>query len=340
MVNKSAYARAGVDFDVAASTKRSIARLARTTFRPEVLTGIGFFGSFYEFKGYQKPVLVSSVDGVGTKIKIASAMDQHESIGQDIVNHSVNDILCCGASPLYFLDYIAMGRLDPRIALQVVKGMTRACKAAGCSLVGGETAQMPGVYAEGEYDVVGLITGVVEKKDIIDGRRIRAGDIALGLPSNGLHTNGYSLVRKVFNLDRDAAPLRDYREVLGVSLGDALLRPHTCYYRALKPVLNEVRGLAHITGGGLVDNVPRVIPEGLAVRFDTQAWKTPDLFTLIQEKGRISRNEMFNVFNMGIGMVVICARSKVPGLLVALKGSKVIGEVVKAGEDEEQVIIE
>jgi phosphoribosylformylglycinamidine cyclo-ligase len=340
MVNKSAYARAGVDFDIASSTKRRIARLARSTFRPEVLTGIGYFGSFFEFKGYKRPVLVSSVDGVGTKIKIAAAVGRHESIGMDIVNHSVNDILCCGASPLYFLDYIAMGRLDPDVTLQIVRGMTKACKSVGCSLVGGETAQMPGVYAEGEFDVVGLITGVVEKNAIIDGRRIKSGDIAFGLPSNGLHTNGYSLVRQVFGLDHDLAPLQKYHDILGCNLGDALLKPHTCYFNRLQPILKDIKGLAHITGGGLIDNVPRVIPDGLAVHFDTRAWRVPPLFQLIQEKGRISRPEMFNVFNMGIGMVVICSRAKAAGVKAALKVAHVIGEVTRAPSNAEQVIID
>jgi len=340
MKTKGAYARAGVDFDIAANTKHLIAEAARTTFRPEVVADIGFFGSMFRFKGYREPILVSSVDGVGTKIKIACAVGKHEGIGIDIVSHSVNDIFCGGATPLYFLDYIAMGKLIPDIAVAVAKGMAKACREVEMALVGGETAQMPGMYAEGEYDVVGFITGVVERDGVIDGRNIRRGDVVLGLPSVGLHTNGYSLVRRVFNLDADPKPLTKRYAELGRTLGEALLEPHRCYYNVVKPVLPLVKGIAHITGGGMIDNVPRVMPDGLGVLIRKGTWDVLPLFEIIQKKGKIKPAEMYNVFNMGIGMVVVVSPRNAGKVKDALKGAKVIGEVVKARSEDECVIIE
>ena len=298
--------------------------------------GVGFFGGLFEFKGYHQPVLVSSVDGVGTKLKIASALARHDSVGIDIVNHCVNDILTCGAEPLFFLDYIAMGKLMPEQVEAIARGLASACREVGCALIGGETAEMPGLYAGGDYDLVGFIIGVVEKEKLILGKTIVAGDIIIGLPSSGLHTNGYSLVRKIFGETKSA--LNTYYPELGRTLGEALLEPHRCYLHQLKPLMLVIKGMAHITGGGLIDNVPRVLPKGLAAKFDRRAWAIPPIFRLIQKQGNIDRSEMFHVFNMGIGMVIICSPENVNRLSKALPEAKVIGGVVKQ-TDKARVVI-
>jgi len=304
-----------------------IAKHARTTLRPEVLSGVGFFGGLFEFKGFKQPVLVSSVDGVGTKLKIASALDKHDTIGIDIVNHCVNDILTCGAEPLFFLDYIAMGKLVPEQVESIAKGLAQACREVGCALIGGETAEMPGLYAGEDYDLVGFIIGVVEKEKIIMGKTIGVGDSIIGLPSSGLHTNGYSLVRKLFGETKSG--LNTHYTELGRTLGEELLEPHRGYYHQLKPLLPFIKGMAHITGGGLMGNVPRVLPQGVAAQFHSGAWETPPIFQLIQQRGNVTRNEMYRVFNMGIGMVVICSPDNVDQLTGQLPEAKVIGEVVK-----------
>jgi phosphoribosylformylglycinamidine cyclo-ligase len=291
------------------------------------LGGVGFFGGLFEFKGYHQPVLVSSVDGVGTKLKIASTLGRHDSVGIDIVNHCVNDILTCGAEPLFFLDYIAMGKLVPEAVEAIARGLAQACREVGCALIGGETAEMPGLYAGGDYDLVGFIIGVVEKGKLIMGKTISPGDIIIGLPSSGLHTNGYSLVRKIFGINQSV--LNTYYPELGRALGEELLTPHRCYLHQLKPLLLVIRGMAHITGGGLIDNVPRVLPKGLAARFDSKSWVVPPVFQLIQKRGNIDRDEMFHVFNMGIGMVIICSAENVDHFTKALPEAKVIGEVIE-----------
>ncbi|MBU2535638.1 MAG: phosphoribosylformylglycinamidine cyclo-ligase [Chloroflexi bacterium] len=328
------YAAAGVNIDIAAKAKELIGKQARTTHRPEVLGGVGFFGGLFEFKGYKQPVLVSSVDGVGTKLKIAIALGRHDTVGIDLVNHCVNDILTCGAEPLFFLDYIAMGKLVPEQVSDIATGMAQACKEVGCALIGGETAEMPGLYSGQDYDLVGFVIGVVEKDKIINGRTIEAGDAVVGLPSSGLHTNGYSLVRNIFSIGQMS---KNYPE-LGRRLGEELLEPHRCYYNQLKPQLSLVKGMAHITGGGLVDNIPRVLPEGLAVHLDRKSWAVPPIFKLIQDKGNVERGEMFRVFNMGIGMVIICAPDNVSGLIGQLSEDSVIGEVVQQVGKERVVI--
>jgi len=324
---KETYAAAGVDIDVAAKAKELIAKHARSTLRPEVLSGVGFFGGLFEFKGYQQPVLVSSVDGVGTKLKIATALAKHDTIGIDIVNHCVNDILTCGAEPLFFLDYIAMGKLVPEQVEAIAQGLASACREVGCALIGGETAEMPGLYAGEDYDLVGFIIGVVEKKKIIRGKTIAAGDTIIGLPSSGLHTNGYSLVRKLFGTTQSA--LNAYYPELGRTLGEELLEPHRSYYRQLKPLLPIIKGMAHITGGGLVGNVPRILPQGMAAKFHSRAWRILPIFQLIQQRGNVDQQEMYRVFNMGIGMVVICSPEDVNRITQALPEAKVIGEVIK-----------
>ena len=305
------YVGAGVDITLGDKVARLIGKHARTTLGPEVLRGVGFFGGLYEFKGYENPVLVSSTDSVGTKLKIASALGKHDTVGIDIVNHCVNDILTCGASPLFFLDYIGIGKLEAKKAEDIVRGLAQACREIGCALIGGETAELSGVYHGGDYDLVGFVIGVVEKNNIIMGKDIAIGDTIIGLPSSGLHTNGFSLV---------------------------LLEPHRCYYHQLKPLLPVVKGMAHITGGGLTNNVPRVLPDSMSARFDGRTWTVPPIFRLIQQRGNVDRDEMYRVFNMGIGMVVICSAEHVSQITEALPEARVVGEVIKQSGEARTVI--
>jgi phosphoribosylformylglycinamidine cyclo-ligase len=338
--HKDAYAEAGVDISAADKTKDLIKELVRPTFGTEVLTDIGHFGAFFKLKQYHDPVLVSSTDGVGTKLKIAVLMDKHDTVGIDLVNHCTNDILCCGASPLFMLDYIALGKLQPHKVAAVVSGLAQACKEVGCALIGGETAEMPGMYKASDYDLAGFIVGVVEKSRVINGDKIAVGDVVIGLPSSGLHTNGYSLARKVFGTDRDPLALKMIYPELGKTLGEALLEPHICYHNQLKPFLNKIHGMAHITGGGLVGNVPRILPKGVSVEIDRSSWHVPPIFELIQKRGSVKDEEMFHVFNMGIGMVVICpvdvasSMQSDPGLAGAIE----IGKIVKANGSERVII--
>lgn len=335
--SNDAYARAGVDVHLADKVKKTVARQVQATFRPEVLSS-GFFGSMFQLKGYDEPVLVSSVDGVGTKLKIASLLDKNDTVGIDIVNHCVNDILCCGAEPLFFLDYIAAGKLVPEQIEAIISGIVQACQEVGCSLIGGETAEMPGMYSKRSYDLVGFIVGAVERKNIIDGSSIVPDDIILGLPSSGLHTNGYSLVRRVFGIDTNPSCLNKFYPELGKGLGEELLQVHRCYYPQLKPALPLVKGIAHITGGGFVGNIPRTLPKELAAHLHKDSWDIPPIFKLIQENGNIEETEMYRVFNMGIGMVLICSPEQAAKTVSILPQAKAIGEIIKAG-DEERVII-
>jgi len=317
----SAYAAAGVDIDKKNRAFKMMSEAVRSTYGPEVLWGIGAFGGLFDAGALQRmsaPVLVASTDGVGTKIKVAAAMGSYGTLGYDIVNHCVNDILVQGAEPLFFLDYIASPALDPQVVATIVGGIAAACREAGCALLGGETAEMPGVYVPGELDLVGTIVGVVERDKIIDGHDIAPGDVLIGLPSSGLHTNGYSLVRRVFSpqtYDR-------YIDVLGRPLGQALVEPHRSYLSPVRAIrhLTKIKGLAHLTGGGFVDNIPRILPEAIAVTIDRLAWPVPPLFQLIQSEGRIDADEMYRVFNMGIGMVVIVAPDDVDAVLAAVRG--------------------
>lgn len=324
---KDAYARAGVDISAKNISNKLIGEIVSTTHRHEVLSDVGFFSGMYEFKGYRRPVLVSSTDSVGTKIKLAVAMKKFDTVGIDIVNHCVNDIFTCGASPIFFLDYIGIGKLVPERVEAIVSGLTKACAEVDCVLIGGETAEMPDIYRGDDFDLAGFVVGVVEKDGIIAGRETVVGDAVLGLPSNGLHTNGYTLARKIFG-DTGEALRKRYPE-LDRPIGEVLLESHTCYYNQLKPLLPLVKGMAHITGGGFIDNVPRVIPEGLAVRFDSRKWTVPPIFPLIQRLGKVDRDEMYRVFNMGIGMVVVCAPENAGKFTADLPGVKIIGEVVK-----------
>jgi len=324
---KQAYAAAGVDINLKSKVIAKIGRYARATLGPEVLSGIGFFGGLYELKGYKNPVLVSSVDSLGTKNKIALALGKLDTIGVDIVNHCVNDILTCGASPIFFLDYIGIGKVVPDRIEAMGKGLAAACKEVGCALIGGETAELRDVYHGDDFDLAGIIIGVVEKDKIMMGKDIKAGDAIIALPSNGLHTNGYTLARKIFG--ETAADLKKRYKELGGTVGAALMKTHVCYYKQLKPLLKDIKGLAHITGAGIAGNLPRPLPKGLAARLESKKWAVPPIFKLLQNKGNIEIEEMYRVYNMGIGMAVICAPEDVAKLTRALKGAEVVGEVVQ-----------
>jgi phosphoribosylformylglycinamidine cyclo-ligase len=330
------YAAAGVDISAADRAKELIKKKVRATFSSNVLTEIGLFAGLFQLSGYKAPVLVSSVDGVGTKLKLAIALDKHDTVGIDLVNHCINDIFTCGAEPLFFLDYIAMGKLVPEQVESIVSGLAKACSEAGCSLIGGETAEMPGLYVPGDYDLAGFIVGVVERNKVITGRTIEAGDVILGLPSSGLHTNGYSLARKIFSTKRDK--LETYYTELGCTLGESLLEPHICYYPILKSSLPLIKGIAHITGGGIPGNLPRILPKGLGARIDKKSWRVPPIFTLIQKKGNVDEKEMFRVFNMGMGMLVVCSPTNVDKIKAAVPSIRRIGEVIRV-RGEERIII-
>ncbi len=338
-----AYARAGVDIDLGNQVKSGLPQLLASTHRPEVLGKVGGFGGLFALKGsrYKKPVLVSSVDGVGTKLKIAFATGCHGTIGQDLVNHCVNDIAVLGAESLFFLDYLGTGKLEPHVFEEIIGGFARACADNRCALIGGETAQMPGFYQPGEYDVSGTIVGVVDKDRMLTGKEIRAGDVVLGLASNGLHTNGYSLARKVL-LEEMGLKLGKRVPEFGTTLGEELLRVHRSYGLLVQALVKKfnpaagqrgIKGLAHITGGGFVDNIPRVLPSKLDVVIEKGTWDIPPVFSLIQKGGAVEESEMYQVFNMGIGMVLIVdptVASKVMQTCVkAGETVKAIGEVVR-----------
>ena len=334
---KSSYAAAGVDVDLGNRLKSGIGSIVRPTHGPEVLGGIGGFGGLFrpDFKGrgIKDPVLVSSVDGVGTKLKLAFATDKHDTIGADLVNHCVNDIAVTGALPLFFLDYIAAAKLDPRVLRQILSGLSKACKAAGCALIGGETALMPGLYSDGEYDLAGAITGVGDRSELLDGSRVKAGDALVGLPSNGLHTNGYSLARKIL-LDLLGLKLTDRPAGLGTTLGAELMKVHRSYLPAFAK-LRAMKGkplhaAAHITGGGLIDNLPRVLPKNCDAVIDPRSWKVPAIFGIIGRGGNVDPLEMYQVFNMGIGMVLVVPGKEGAAIAKTL-GGRVIGGIVKGG---------
>jgi phosphoribosylformylglycinamidine cyclo-ligase len=320
------YKAAGVDIDAGNETVRRIRGLAKSTFTAGVLSDIGSFGGLFKLdrERYAEPVLVSSADGVGTKLKVAFLTGRHDTVGADLVNHCVNDILVQGAEPLFFLDYLATGRLEPAVAEQVIRGVARACRENGCALIGGETAEMPGFYADGEYDIAGFIVGAVDRPKIIDGSSIVPGDILIGLPSAGLHTNGYSLARKIFFEVAGWKP-NTYVGELGKSAADALLAPHRSYLNAMRGVIDRrwAKGIAHITGGGLTENLPRILPAGCGAELHPRSWEVPPIFRVLQQRGSIATDEMFRAFNMGIGLIVACA---------ARDADRVINTVAGAGE--------
>ena len=308
MKEEISYRDAGVDIDAANDATARIRRLARETFTRGVMTDIGSFGGMFkaDFAGLAEPVLVSSADGVGTKLRAAFLTGVHNTVGYDLVCHCVNDILVQGARPLFFLDYIASGRLVPETVEQVIEGLARGCKEAGCALIGGETAEMPGFYADGEYDIAGFIVGVVDAPQIINGSRIAAGDLLIGLPSVGMHTNGYSLARKLF-FDVAGYTVDTYVEALGCRVSEELLKPHRSYLGALGGLIDSgmIKGLAHITGGGLLENIPRILPAGAAVKIKKGSWPVLPVFDLLARIGNVAEAEMYRTFNMGIGMVII-----------------------------------
>jgi phosphoribosylformylglycinamidine cyclo-ligase len=318
MTKPITYSDAGVDIDAATRATDRIKELARQTFNDRTLSEIGSFGGMFNgaFPQLQEPVLVASADGVGTKLKIAFVTGIHHTVGRDLVNHCVNDILVQGARPLFFLDYIATGKLSPETVASIVEGIANGCRENGCVLLGGETAEMPGFYGDGEYDVAGFIVGIVDRVKLIDGKRIAPGDALLALPSAGLHTNGYSLARKLFF--ETAGYNSDTRlELLGTTIGEALLAPHRSYLRPLEGLLDGgiIKGLAHITGGGLTDNIPRILPAGTAVEIKKGSWPILPVFKLMREIGNVPEAEMYRTFNMGVGMVVVCG----PGDQAAIK---------------------
>lgn len=327
------YKKAGVNIDAGEEVVHRIKNTVRSTFTKHVLTDIGMFGAFYEakFPQLKNPVLVSSVDGVGTKLKIAFLMKRYDTVGQDLVNHCVNDIAVCGATPLYFMDYFATGKLSPTIAAEVIGGFAKACKENGCSIIGGETAEMPGFYADGEFDLAGTIVGVVDKENIVNGKAIKKGDVLIGLPSTGLHTNGYSLARKV--LIPTFSLRKKFPELHG-TLGDALLAVHRSYLKPIQALTskNLVHGMSHITGGGIIGNTMRIIPKGLSLKIDWLSWQRPFIFDLIQSVGQVPEYDMTRTFNLGVGLVFVVAKKNVDKALRILKSQKekpfIMGEVV------------
>jgi phosphoribosylformylglycinamidine cyclo-ligase len=333
------YKQAGVDIEAGNEVVRRIRSLARGTFTPGVLSEIGSFGGLFRLDAASvvDPVLVASADGVGTKLRLAFLTGVHRTIGTDLVNHCVNDILVQGAQPLFFLDYLATGRLEPDVAVQVVEGLSSACVANGCALLGGETAEMPGFYADGEYDLAGFIVGAVPRHRLIDGRTITPGDALIGVPSSGLHTNGYSLARRIVF---DLAGLRADSQVaeLGTTVGTALLEPHRSYLSLVRPLLPSglIKGMAHITGGGITDNLPRILPAGTGALIDRAAWEVPPLFRWLQRTGNVPDDDMFRTFNMGIGLIIACAGEDAEGITadLAVAGephARRIGRVVQGG---------
>jgi phosphoribosylformylglycinamidine cyclo-ligase len=311
--DKTSYRDAGVNIDAQEDALREVRRIARGTFTPDVISDIGLFGGLFRanFGGLESPILVSSTDGVGTKLRVAQAMKIHDTVGYDLVCHCVNDILVQGARPLFFLDYYATGRLRPPVMTDVIRGMARGCQENGCALIGGETAEMPGFYGDDDYDIAGFIVGVVDEKNLLDGKAVREGDILIGLPSAGLHTNGYSLARRILFEQLGY----DHQSIIpGIGkIGEALLQPHISYLKPLMPLieLRALHALAHITGGGLTDNVPRVLPDALDAKIKLGSWPVPPIFRFLYENGRIDRHEMLRVFNMGIGMVMFVAPDQV-----------------------------
>ena len=329
------YKDAGVNIDEADRAVACIKRHAGKTFTPAVLTGIGSFGAGFRLKGFRQPVLVSSADGVGTKLKVAFLAGRHDTVGEDLVNHCVNDILVQGATPLFFLDYFATGKLDAGVVGQVVAGLARGCRNNGCALIGGETAEMPGLYARGEYDLAGFIVGAVEAGRLLTGASIRRGDVLLGLPSSGLHTNGYSLARKLL-FETAGYGVRTYLPELGCTVGEELLKVHVSYLRpvAALAAAKLLKGAAHITGGGITDNTPRMLPQGLAARIDVSSWRAPAIFELLRRIGRVPEDDYRRTFNLGVGMIVAVSRrnlARAEKILAARQARHFrIGEVIEA----------
>ncbi|MBO8169138.1 MAG: phosphoribosylformylglycinamidine cyclo-ligase [Thermoanaerobacteraceae bacterium] len=332
MAKGISYKDAGVDIEAGNRAVELLKHSVKKTWRPEVLTDLGGFGGLFALnvEKYRQPVLVSGTDGVGTKLRVAFAMGKHDTVGIDAVAMCVNDILVQGAEPLFFLDYLAVGKLEPEKVAEIVGGIARGCEQAGCTLIGGETAEMPGFYEAEEYDIAGFAVGVVDRENIVDGSTVRKGDVIIGIPSSGLHSNGYSLARKVL-LHDDYGRLEQYVDELGCTLGEEMLKPTIIYVPVVLPLLDRinVKGMAHITGGGLVENVPRVLPQGLTVKFDFGSWPVPPIFKLIQQQGDVAEEEMYRTFNMGIGFVLIVAPEDVDRVRAEISSETyVIGTVI------------
>ena len=325
------YQDAGVNRSAAEEAIDRIIPILKRTHGPNVLGGIGGFGALYQLSGFNDPVLVSSTDGVGTKLKLAIELSKYNTIGEDLVNACLNDVIVSGAKPLFFLDYIAVGSLDPSVIEKIITGMSLACEKSECSIIGGEMAEMPGLYTKGDFDLAGFAVGAVERKKILSPSKVVSGDLMIGLPSNGLHTNGYSLIRAALGLDDDPGPLRKYHPELEATLGEALLEPHTAYWPAVKMVLDRVKSMAHITGGGLIDNVPRALPVNLSAAFDSTTWDLPPIFPLIQDQCGIDTGEMYRVFNMGIGMLLVCASDQADSIISEIPSATIVGEVIETG---------
>ena len=330
------YKSAGVDIDAGNDTVRRIRALARSTFTSGVLSEIGTFGGLFQLETgrFREPVLVASADGVGTKLKVAFLTGRHDTVGVDLVNHCVNDILMQGAEPLFFLDYLATGRLSPEVAESIVGGIAAACRDNGCALLGGETAEMPGFYRDDEYDLAGFIVGVADRSKLINGRTIAVGDVLVGVPSSGLHTNGYSLARRIA-FDQLGLTVDRHVPELGRTLGEAFLQPHRSYLPLIRPLLDggRIKGMAHITGGGITDNLPRVLPHGTSAVVDASTWEVPPIFRWLQQNGRVPVDDMMRTFNMGLGLIIVAARDKAEQLIdeLAARGgrdARVVGEVV------------
>lgn len=336
MKRPSSYRDAGVDIGAQDEALGQVRTIVRDTFGPEVVSDLGLFGGLFrpDFSGMETPILVSSADGVGTKLRVAQATRIHDTVGYDLVCHCVNDILVQGARPLFFLDYFATGKLEPPVMVDVIRGMARGCRENGAALIGGETAEMPGFYQAGDYDVAGFIVGVVDEKLLIDGRQVREGDILLGLPSVGLHTNGYSLARKIL-LEELGYDYQTIVPEIGGKVGEVLLAPHISYLRPLLPLVESgsLHAMAHITGGGLTDNVPRILPDDCDARIKLGSWEVLPIFRYLREKGEVDADEMLQVFNMGIGMVLVIAPDQVDRVVRRLEGVRqkyyFIGNVIK-----------
>ena len=336
-MSMSDYRSSGVDLDAMGALKERIKAFATATHGPEVLNPNGDFAGLYRLNGYTNPVLVASTDGVGTKLKIAAHLGHFESIGQDLVTLNVNDILTRGAKPLFFLDYVAFSHLDAQTMDTLMRGITWGCREVGCALIGGETAQLPGVYGPEQMELAGFVVGVVESEGVLNSDSMKAGDLLVGIPSNGLHTNGFSLVRQVFGIDEDPSALFRFHEELQHQLGEELLVRHRCYYPMLEPVLGLLTGLAHITGGGIPGKVPPVLPETLCAQFEQGSWPVPPIFDVIQREGGVSPEEMYRVFNMGLGMVAICSGESLAEVQEKVPDAVVVGRIVER-TDEARVI--
>ena len=326
-MGKITYRESGVDFEIAKRTKDLIAPHARSTLGPEVIGDFGLFGGLFHLNSYVDPVLVSSTDGVGTKLKIASWLGRYDTIGKDVVNQNINDVLTTGARPIFFLDYLAMESLVPEQVEEIVKGIAEACNEAGCALLGGETSQLSDVFRPGAFELAGFVVGAVERASLINPTSVCKGDVLIGVPSSGLHTNGYSLVRAIFGLENDQSPLFKYWDELGSTLGESLLTPHRSYWPLVEPILTSVKSIAHVTGSGIIENLERVMPMGVTPQIDWTSWTTPPIFQAIQDSGDVEIDEMRKVFNMGVGLILVCDPTQAKDITQVLSDSWILGEV-------------